>query len=233
MIFGLFQIALGVALIAAAYVFGGVAWVLAWPGVAVIVVGLGYLGLGPRVFGKRREDGRLASWTIAIVLPYIAVAWLLWQLKSRLYRGRAWDEVAPGVRLGRRPLGAHELPPDTRCVVDLTSELPRAVPQIAVRYVCLPTLDTAVAPDPELAALLDVLAEDEGPLFIHCAMGHGRSATVAAALLIRRGLCHDVDEAIAMLVRARPRVRLHPIQRAAVMRLAGMRPQAIPATHLA
>ncbi len=224
MIFGLFQVALGLALIGAALALGGVSWALAWPGLAVLLVGLGYLGLGPRVFGKRSEDGRLASWALALVFPYVIVAWSLWQLKSRLYRGRAWDEVAPGVRLGRRPLGAHELPPDTRCVVDLTSELPRAVPEIAIaRYVCLPTLDTSVAPDDELAALVESIADEEGPLFIHCAMGHGRSATVAAALLIRRGLCRDVDEAIATLVKARPGVRLHAVQRAAVLRLAGAR----------
>ncbi len=218
MIFGLFQVALGLALIGAAVALGGPAWFFAWPGVAVLVVGLGYLGLGPRVFGKRAADGRMSAWALGLVFPYVVVAWSLWQLKSRLYDGRPWDEVAPGVYVGRRPLGPHELPEGTRCVVDMTSELPRAVPEVP-RYLCVPTLDTSVPSDGELAALVETLASEPGPLFIHCAMGHGRSATVAAALLIRKGLAANVDEAVAALVKARPRVRLHGVQREAVARL--------------
>lgn len=219
--FGAMQIALGLALLALAWVAGGPAWALAWPASSVLVVGVAYLGPGAGVFGKRRSDGRLAPWNVALLFPYFAVAWTLWQLKSRFFSRRAWDEVAPGVRLGRRPLHRGELPPDTRCVVDLCSEMPRALPDVPVeRYVCLPTLDTSVAPDPELAALVESLAEEEGPLYLHCAMGHGRSATVAAALLIRRGLAADVDQAVRALASARPGVHLHAVQRAAVERLA-------------
>lgn len=220
MIFGLLQIALGLALLAIAYVIGAPGWLLLWPAWSVILVGLGYLGLGARVFGKRREDGTLSPWIVLLLLPYFAVAWTLWQLKSRLSAEHAWHEVAPGVRLGRRPLRESELPADTRCVVDLTSELPRALPELGHRYLCLPTLDTSVASDAELAALVERLADEPGPLYVHCAMGHGRSATVAAALLIRRGLSADVDEAIAHLKGIRPRVHLHAAQRAAVRRIA-------------
>lgn len=223
MIFGLLQVGLGLVLFALAYAIGGAAWLLAWPAWSVALVGLGYLGLGARVFGKRAHDGRLTPWIVVLLLPYFAVAWALWQLKSRWGGERPWDEVAPGVRLGRRPLSRAELPPDTACVVDLTSEFPRACPELGLRYVCLPTLDTSVATDDELAALVESLAEDEGPLFVHCAMGHGRSATVAAALLIRRGLCDSVDEAIRTLKQARPKVRLHGVQRATVERLANDR----------
>lgn len=221
MIFGLLQVGLGLVLFALAYALGGFAWLLAWPAWSVALVGAGYLGLGPRVFGKRAHDGTLSTWRVLLILPYFAVAWALWQLKSRLRSERPWNEVAPGVRLGRRPLCREELPPDTACVVDLTSEFPRACPELGLRYVCLPTLDTSVATDAELAALVESLAVEEGPLYLHCAMGHGRSATVAAALLIRRGLCANVDEAVAMLERARPAVHLHGVQRAAVERLAG------------
>ena len=220
MIFGLLQIALGLAILAIGYAIGTPGWILVWPAWSVILVGLGYLGLGARVFGKRREDGTLSPWIVLLLLPYFAVAWTLWQLKSRLSAEEAWHEVAPGLRLGRRPLRSGELPADTRCVVDLTSELPRALPELGLRYVCLPTLDTSVASDPELAALLERIEGEPGPLYVHCAMGHGRSATVAAALLIRRGLSANVDEAIAHMKRIRPGVHLHAAQRAAVARIA-------------
>lgn len=220
--FGAIQIALGLALFGLAYAIGGVAWTLAWPAWSVLIVGLAYLGPpGPGVFGKRRHDGRLSPLHVALLFPYFAVAWTLWQVKSRWLSRRAWDEVAPGVRLGRRPLHRGELPPDTRCLVDLCAEFPRALPDVPVeRYVCLPTLDTSAPPDTELAALVESIAKEPGPIYLHCAMGHGRSAAVAAALLLRRGLCTDVEDAVRTLRAVRPGVHLHAVQRAAVERLA-------------
>lgn len=219
--FGLLQVTLGVALMSAGPLFGGPLWLLAWPGVSVFYVGCGYLGLGPAVFGKDARLGRLTPWRLALVGPYLAVAWTLWQLKSRLFGERAHDEVAPGILVGRRPISARELPEGARLVVDLTSEFPRSSWTSSVeRYVCVPTLDTAAPTERELRALVDELAEEAGPIFVHCAMGHGRSATFAAALIIRRGLARDVDEAVALMKRARPGVHLHAGQRSVVARLA-------------
>jgi hypothetical protein len=233
--FGIFQIVLGIVLMAAGPVFGGPAWVFMWPGWSVFVVGLGYVGLGPRVFGKN-ADGELSPYLVVMLFPYFVVAWVLWQLKSRLERDGAWHEVAPGVRLGRRPLSLAELPPGTRCVVDLTAEFPRVIPKSAdVRYVCVPTLDTSIPPDAELRALVDAIAEEEGPIFVHCAMGRGRSAAVAAALLMRRGVAGTVDEAVLSLTKSRPGVRLHAIQREALVRMSAVpmsavRTSAVPMT---
>lgn len=220
MIFGALQVGLGLALLAAPLALGPVGAALVWPGVAVLVVGLAYLAKAPGVFGKRTDDGRMSTFALALLFPYVALAWTLWQLKSRLHDEAPWHEVAPGLLLGRRPRSAAELPPGTACIVDLTSELPRALPEASARYLCLPTLDTDAPTDEGLAALITTLSGDEGPLFVHCAMGHGRSAAVATALLVARGLARDVDDAVAKLKAVRPGVHLHRGQRAAVMRWA-------------
>ncbi|MCB9594636.1 MAG: dual specificity protein phosphatase family protein [Sandaracinaceae bacterium] len=214
--FGLIQVALGIALIGVAAYVGDAAWALVWPGWSVGIVGLAYLGIGPRVFGKR-ADGGMSMLHVALLLPYYVVAWSLWQLKSRLQGENPHDEVAPGIIVGRRPLGEAEMPAAASVVVDLTSEFPRSAPTRAVaRYECVPTLDTD-APDVDaFRALLDRLDGEEGPIFVHCAMGHGRSATVAAGLMVRRGVATDVDDAIRRMTAARPRVHLHGVQRAAV-----------------
>ena len=73
--FGWLQVILGAALVACAAWIGGAAWALTWPAAAVIAVGLGYLGLGPGVFGKR-ADGTLRAPHFVLLLPYHAVAWL-------------------------------------------------------------------------------------------------------------------------------------------------------------
>lgn len=252
MIFGLVQIAFAVALLVTAPRLGGPAWLMLWPGSSVFVVGLGYLGIGARVFGKRVSDGRLAPWpahgrhSVArafreelgghlwglLVLPYSASAWLLWQLRSRLFREPPYHEVAPGLYVGRRPLGRPEVPPGIRVVVDLTSELPRSSALTSVeRYLCVPTLDTKAPRHAELHALVDAIAGEPGPIFLHCAMGHGRAAMVAAALLIRRGLARDVDEALEQLRSHRPSVHLHRCQRAAVERVIEASPAVPRATY--
>lgn len=214
--FGLTQIALGIALGALAASLGGPAWLLAWPALSVAIVGAAYLGYGPRVFGKR-ADGRLSIAHVALLWPYYAVAWGLWQIKSRVRDERPYDEVAPGILVGRRPLDAAEMPADARLVVDLTSEFPRSPTTRAVaRYECLPTLDTDAPDLASFRALLARLEHEEGPIFVHCAMGHGRSATVAGGLMVRRGHAADADDAIRRMTEARPLVYLHDVQRRAL-----------------
>ena len=58
------------------------------------------------------------------------------------------------------------------------------------------------------------LAHSSGPVYVHCALGHGRSALVVAAVLIARGLASNADEAQARVKAARPGLGLNKAQRA-------------------
>jgi len=51
-------------------------------------------------------------------------------------------------------------------------------------------------------------------VLIHCAHGHGRSATVLCAILIAKGEVNSIAGAEMMLKKERPRVRLNHRQRA-------------------
>lgn len=217
--FGVSLIALGAALGGAAGYLGGPALVVLWPATSVVVVGLGYVALGPSVFGKR-PDGTLAPLPTALLLPYHVAAWLRLRWAARGGR-RPWDEVAPGLFLGRRLVDASELPAGIRLVVDLTAEF-RATRGVRERctYRTVPTLDTAMPTYEAFAGIVREAAAHEGPIYVHCAAGYGRSAAVAAAILVARGLASNVDDAQAMLQRARPKVFLHPGQRAHVARFA-------------
>ena len=223
--FGWAQIALGAALIACAAWLGGPAWILVWPAVAVMIVGLGYLGLGPGGFGKR-PDGSLRLPHFVLLLPYHVVAWLRMHWDAFRHREDAWNQVADGVYLGRR-VPVHRLPPRTEVVVDLTAEMPapRGITDAGRRYVCVPALDTGVPDAGEFDRTLREIASVDAFIYVHCAAGHGRSATFAAALLIARGLARDVDEAEGALKRARPLVHLHRQQRELVSRFARTLPR--------
>lgn len=220
--FGVMLCVLGLALASAALWLRGPALLVLWPATSVFVVGLGYLFIGPSVFGKR-PDGTLAPLHVALLLPYHVAAWV--RLRWNARDGRPpFDLVAPGIYLGRRLLDASGLPEDVRLVVDLTAEF-RITSGVSgrYRYLVLPTLDTTVPAYDAFARLVQETAAHEGPVYIHCAAGYGRSAAVAAAVLIARGLASDVDDAQAQLRAARPKVWLHPGQRAHVMRFAEAR----------
>jgi protein-tyrosine phosphatase len=201
-----------------AWVIDGAGWVLLWPAISFLAVAAAYAGLGPVVFGKR-PNGSLAPWAVLLLLPYLALTWLTWHLQRRLTREEPCNEIVPSLWLGRRPF-AHELPASVVLVVDLTAEFaaPRWLRR-RCRYVCLPVLDAFVPDEADVAALVGYVAARTDAVYIHCAQGHGRSALVAAAVLLARGLARDAAEAETLLRKARPGVRLKPSQRRLLARL--------------
>lgn len=187
-------------------------WIIVWAGISFLLAGLAYCGLGVRVFGKR-PDGTIALFAVLLLWPFLMLTWGLWHLQRILSREDCCNEVAPGLWLGRRAYET-ELPPDVDLIVDLTAEFPEPRDVIAGRtYWCLPTLD-AVSPDAEaFRTLVEKVAAWTGPAYIHCALGHGRSATVMIAVLIAKGEAADLQEAESRVKQARPGSAIHPGQR--------------------
>ncbi len=77
-------------------------------------------------------------------------------------------------------------------------------------------LDAGSRPPESLAHIVRELAEVDGPLFIHCAQGHGRTGLIAALLLIARGTAADPDGALKLIQASRPSVSLNRVQRFAL-----------------
>jgi protein-tyrosine phosphatase len=205
-------------LVALAVYLGDWALLLLWPALGLLLFAAAYAGAGPRLLGKR-PDGRLRWWAWLLLGPVLLFVWTVWHLQRLLSREPASHEVAPGVWLGRRAL-ARELPPGVVLVIDLTAEFPVARGVAHGReYVALPTLDGTAPQEEALRAALTCIVGSPGPVYIHCAMGHGRSATLAAAVLLARGLAGDVAQAEKMLRGVRPGVRLKPAQRELLRRL--------------
>ncbi|HEU4733029.1 MAG TPA: dual specificity protein phosphatase family protein [Kofleriaceae bacterium] len=192
-------------------------WLLLWPAAVLIAVAIVYLAHAPAAFGKRR-DGTIAWWAWLVWAPIFGYMRLLHELARSLTDEPVASEVAPGVWVGRRPR-VHELPDGIAIVVDLCAELPEPAGVARGRaYLAIPTLD-ATSPTPaRIAHAVDAMLAAVAPgggAFIHCAFGHGRSATVAAALLVRRGdaTLEDVEQKMRA---CRPRIALNAHQRAAL-----------------
>lgn len=190
---------------------GATGVLMSWLGVSLLIVGIAYSLGRPGLFGKR-PDGTFHPLALALLGPYLFTAWAAWRYRQR--NGEApSNEVAPGIWVGRMA-SPDELPKGTALVVDLTCEL---WPPGVVRrgnYRCLPTLD-GTAPEPiAFRALVQEVAAVSGPVFIHCAAGRGRSATLAAAVMIARGLAPDAETAERLMQEKRPQVKLGRQQRA-------------------
>ena len=188
---------------------------LIWPALSFGVVGLGYLALGRRVFGKR-PDGSMSLASVALLLPYLLYLWAVWHIIRLVSREPAHDNLVDGILIGRRLLSA-EIPAGTQTVVDLTSEFPepsalRSVPN----YMAVPMLDASVLPSQSLANIASEIAMAESPVYIHCAQGHGRTGLIAALVLIARGDVTDPDTALKLVQSARPLVSLNGVQRDAL-----------------
>jgi protein-tyrosine phosphatase len=209
---------IGVLLAGLAGLFGGLGWLLLWPALDGLLLSAAYAGLGPRVCGKR-ANGRLAWWAVLVFLPYLGLTWVVWHLNRAVSRELPCHEVAPTLWVGRRPF-VHELPPGVNLVVDLTAEFVAHPKVLRGRtYLCLPTLDLSAPEEKAFQHLVSHIAGWQGIVYIHCAAGHGRSATLAAAVLIARGLANSVEEAEKVMRKARPGIRLAPTQRSLVRRL--------------
>ncbi len=206
---------LGSAICAALAVNLGGAWLwLLWPCASLLLVALNYALFGAAGFQKH-ADGSLSSASTWLLAPYLLGAWV----NSRLWTRRhpQADQVVEGVWLGRVPTAAEAM--SFSAVLDLSAELPVHLPGKTYRN--LPLLDL-VAPDSEAcrqgAELIEQLRQ-QGPLLVCCALGYSRSATLVAAWLLHSGRADSVEQAIAMIRAARPRIVLGDAQRKALQGL--------------
>lgn len=189
-------------------------WPLWWPGLVFAGVAIVYFAGTPRALGKQ-ADGTIAWWAWLLWAPLFGWMRMLHEGARSLTREPVANQVGTGVWVGRRPR-AHEVPTGVAIIVDLCADLPEAAGvTTGRRYLSLPALD-ATAPAPAaIARAVDAMMATDGPAFIHCAFGHGRSATVAAALLIRRGEA-TLEDVVQRMRASRPRIGLNAVQRAAL-----------------
>jgi hypothetical protein len=183
---------------------------------AISFVGMAaaYAGFGRHIVGKR-ADGRLTLLTWLLLAPYLLLNALAFWLYRRGSKKPAHVQVAANLYFGRRLIPHEAVAMEWVGVLDLAAEFSEVAPLRRVaRYRSLPILD-ATAPSAEqlqdaVAWLREVMAL--GPVYVHCALGHGRSTTVVLAYLLATGLTGSVKEGLRHLRSLRPGIRLHPPQ---------------------
>lgn len=186
----------------------GGAWLwFGWPAVALAIFTLAYATANPRWLQKCSGTPTPAvEW---ILLPVTLVA-RLWQMRW-LRRRPAWHEIAPGVFFGRLLTNAEarvllaEHP--NLAVIDLTAES-KATSAFRehARYFSLPVLDLAEPDGAVCRQACEIIRGHlpHGPVFIHCLLGFGRSAHVAATWLVASGAVPDWNAAVERIRKMEP-----------------------------
>ncbi|MDA7978202.1 MAG: dual specificity protein phosphatase family protein [Pirellulales bacterium] len=126
-------------------------------------------------------------------------------------REPAFNQLVDDVYIGRRLL-SRERPSDFDHIVDLTCEFVEPDALRSSGYISFPTLDGHYPDTSTLLARVARVAELDGTVYIHCAQGHGRTATLAIAYLIRQGISSTVDDAVAYVLERRPDAHLNRSQ---------------------
>lgn len=183
-------------------------WFLLWSALSCVVLATAYARHRPDLVCGKQASGQVSALLVLINLPWLALTWLVWGLGAFFSREPAISAI-PGTNLSiaRYPLWGV----DTRGfehIVDLTAEFP-CLDRSPARYQCLPNLDGVAL---HLDQPLFLIGADERVL-VHCAQGHGRSATFAALLLARQAKFAIPEAAYLDVFAARPGARVSSSQR--------------------
>ncbi len=175
----------------------------AYAALSFALLAVAYAGAGPRLLLKR-TDGRRFPLAWLLFAPYFGLNALSFWLYRRGQRGPAVAELAPNLFFGRR-LTACEAAAHSGTwvgVLDLAAEFAEAGPLRGVpQYRSLPVLDGTAPSEAELRDAVAWLREavQAGPVYVHCALGHGRTATVLLAYLLTTGRVGTVGDGLTLL----------------------------------
>jgi len=185
---------------------GWALWLL-WPSVSLLLVSWNYGFVGQRGFEKS-DHGAIS----------VAVKWLLWPyliaafVNSRLFTrkiNRA-DCVVEGLWLGRFPQHQDLSDNGYVTVIDMTAEFSAPALPPSVTWHSIPNLDLLTPSLDNLrdAASLIENSRDNGDILVVCALGYSRSSCAVIAWLLLYNHSASVEEAVALVAKARPSIVL-------------------------
>jgi len=186
-------------------------------GLNFVCLGLAYLFRAPR-FWLKRIDGSMNPISYFVFAPLHCLNWVSFHLSRWFTREPPLSQIEPNLWLGRR-IRSHEarlLPGrDQLAVLDLTSEFAETRAARTIRYLNLPVLDRSAPSRAQLDRAIEFIGMHicERPVYVHCALGHGRSAMVIAAWLLRNDRTLSVESVFEHLKSTRRLVNFSPEQR--------------------
>jgi protein-tyrosine phosphatase len=190
-------------------------WLSFYLALSFAIVAAAYGGGGPKLLMKR-PSGRRSAVGRVLLGPYLLLNTGLLSLHRLLSREPACVQVAPNLWFGRRLTAREARQHIWIGVLDLAAEFAEVRPlRESPGYRSLPILDATAPTASELNAAVGWITEavEKGPVYVHCALGHGRSACVVIGYLRSVGVVRSVEAGVRRLQSMRSGVRLHRDQR--------------------
>ncbi|CAN6562118.1 unnamed protein product [Malus baccata var. baccata] len=172
----------------------------------------------PILLGKN-PDGSFPVWSIIMFSPYLYFVRFFSALRRLRSREAPYTEICEGLFVGGWPSSPDKLPPGDPAIVDCTCELPRKPEFSGHSYLCVPTWDTRAPPPAAIESAVKWACrkrDQNRPVFVHCAYGHGRSVAVMCALLVALGVAEDWKNAEKLIREKRPYIRMNALHRMAL-----------------
>lgn len=194
-----------------AFVFKGVWLWSVYPAMSLFLVSLAYFFVRPHFFQKQ-PDGKLTAASYILFAPYLIFAWL---------NSRAWTKKHPEdsniIQIGTTKIYLGRIPNSNDAknyegLYDCCAELGVCQSSHYVQYLSLDLiplqanqLDQAVQHFDQLWKALNLEDTQQYPkILIFCALGYSRSSTILCAWLIKNQHVANVNDAIALIQKARP-----------------------------
>jgi diacylglycerol kinase (ATP) len=191
-----------------------------WGNVAssFFVVTVAYAGVGPIMY-RKSGNGRLPFWTLLLCWPFFLLSHLLNRITTATSQLSIADEIIDGLYLGRHcsKTEAKRLIRETGIytAIDLEAEMSESQPlRDLEQYHLLAVLDRQPVPLVVMDKGVGLLkqAMEVGPVFVHCALGRGRSVMLVIAFLLATQREDSVDNALRHVQSCRKGVYLHADQ---------------------
>ena len=163
----------------------------------------------------KTPNGRVNVLSYMLFWPYFMANHGVLGLYRLFSKENPCDEILPGLYLGRKLWSwDHALltQRNISAIVDITAEWSEANFILKnCAYLSIPVLDMCPPTLIQLRQAISWIDKEvlQHGVFVHCAAGHGRSATLVAAYLLHAGTVRDVQEAIAFIKTKRPKIHVN------------------------
>ena len=193
---------------------------LVYLSMSLVLVGIAYAFAKPEMLLKA-ATGQQRFPSLLLFFPYRVLSFLSLALYRIPSKEEAFTSLSDSLVLGRIPFQTDQEVLQAlgiESVLDLTAEYAAAPFVRDLRYRNLALLDGTAPSQSQLETAVSWIKESSrsGAVLVHCALGHGRSATVAAAYLASRNTGLASSEALRRIKLARPGIGLNRDQQKAL-----------------